>query len=301
MITQRLVAFTKLIGLAFIVILCGHVGPYVHGADRQELNCNLRLNDLCHSLRQADACHTIPYCIHCVWNTALIPKEDVDKCQMCKDEIIEGSRNQIDIIPLFQSTCKLHGNEEDVQRCTQLVENFSLRLIHEISTQNITTHDVCSLLALCRALFEVSVTSVDAASIEDLKPIASENTGGGSLGVEKSGGGRGGGGFALGGRGTVGTNKGSGRGSISGAKARGSVNRVEYGSQYHGGGGWYVPIFIANSGGGRGRHTCNLQEERDEYANFYALLHCSFVVVFIIFCVYLLSRRRRDSNRNEDI
>lgn len=31
MITQRLVAFTKLIGLAFIVILCGHVGPYVHG------------------------------------------------------------------------------------------------------------------------------------------------------------------------------------------------------------------------------------------------------------------------------
>lgn len=57
--------------------------------------------------RQAEACNTTPYCIHCIWNTVIIPKDDEVKCNLCKDEIIEGGVHKVktNLLSSFVEPC----------------------------------------------------------------------------------------------------------------------------------------------------------------------------------------------------
>lgn len=145
-----------------------------------------------------------------------------------------------------------------------------------------STHDTCALLALCRALFEVTVTNAELIQDEDetkVSNLVSENGKEHPVAMAKGiGAGRGGG---FGGKSSFGRGGGigsAGRGgyssfgkmSVPAGRATGSVNRVGYGSHYNRGGGSFIPIFLlmgAGRGYGRGRHTCTLQRDNGEHDN----------------------------------
>ncbi|XP_035711825.1 uncharacterized protein LOC118437129 [Folsomia candida] len=171
---EKPVAFFSAAWIAYYSLgLCSlhlvrEVGSIPQGYGQEEESkreCNSRLDDTCQTLAQAEHCGTTPYCINCVWNTALVPKDDIDKCRMCKDEMIAGSRRKDKLKSVLEYVCKFHEDQEDVDACMELVQDRdSSGLLGEIINRNMTAHDVCGLLALCWVLFEVWVTNVDTSS-----------------------------------------------------------------------------------------------------------------------------------------
>ncbi|OXA54788.1 Ankyrin repeat, SAM and basic leucine zipper domain-containing protein 1 [Folsomia candida] len=89
--------------------------------------CPVKMTRLDAGRNQAEACQTVPYCIHCKWNDVIIPT--MDKCQMCQDEINTRQENETDKISLLKHACKLHGKLEDVEKCVQLIRNLDPILI----------------------------------------------------------------------------------------------------------------------------------------------------------------------------
>ncbi|XP_035707580.1 uncharacterized protein LOC118435518 [Folsomia candida] len=128
---EKIVNTNLTLPAVLIILLCAEF-RHTDMVNGSNYFCKRRLDELCESLSQAESCHTVPYCIHCKWNTAIIPT--TDKCQICQDEITEGRQNETDSFYIFEHACELHGRKEDVEKCIQLVHYLNQTLIHDFQS-----------------------------------------------------------------------------------------------------------------------------------------------------------------------
>lgn len=171
-----------------------------------------------------------------------------------------------------------------------------------------TSHDICALLALCRTLFEVTVSNVDLAPASDaitptsanvnetLEPVAMAKVGG----VSKRRGGRGGSDRIRSGNGSSSSSSSSGgqhlpqyTGGISlpGNKVTGTVTRVS--NKFYNAGGRFIPVFVPGNGG---RHTCTLMGDKTddnmddtEFYGWVVIASILFTLVFFICLAWKVS------------
>ncbi|KZS14611.1 Uncharacterized protein APZ42_019947 [Daphnia magna] len=149
---SKAVFFTALFGLlacaaGMVVISAGDLPTPVN-------QCTKGPEYWCQSIGNAKSCGAITHCIQTVWERQVVPEDNDNICEVCK-EMVQEARDQLlsnetqeDMKQVFEGSCKLMPVKMVQLKCIKLVDDFIPELIEMLASQMNPTM-VCTTALLC--------------------------------------------------------------------------------------------------------------------------------------------------------
>lgn len=110
----------------------------------------------CQNFTTSRACLATKHCIQTVWEHQVLPADNSDVCQICKDMVkqardqLESNETQELLKEVFEGSCKLIPLKEVSKECCKIADNFIPELIEALASQ-MNPQVVCSVAGLCNS------------------------------------------------------------------------------------------------------------------------------------------------------
>ncbi|KAG8232163.1 hypothetical protein J437_LFUL012235, partial [Ladona fulva] len=102
----------------------------------------------------AKRCNAVKHCIHSVWEYQILPKDNGDTCNICKDMVSRAraqltiTKTQEELKQVFEDSCKLIAEKIDIEECFKFVDDLTTELVETLASQ-MNPQVVCSVVGLC--------------------------------------------------------------------------------------------------------------------------------------------------------
>ncbi|KAG8232711.1 hypothetical protein J437_LFUL017851 [Ladona fulva] len=111
----------------------------------------------CSNIMNAKRCNAVKHCIQSVWEHQILPEDNGDICNICKDMVsqaraqLESNETQDELKQVFEGSCKLIPVQVVSDECIKLVDEFIPELVETLASQ-MNPQMVCSVAGLCNSV-----------------------------------------------------------------------------------------------------------------------------------------------------